>query len=208
MTVSPGLRERKNARTREAIERAALELALEQGYDATTVDEIAARAEVAPRTVYVRYATKDAIVFGDPEASSSRFEGFLSGFEAFVDDAEGDLLDRLLAYIRATTERAAAGPELDRLRRRAVLEDPYLRRMMRGYYERLEQAIATRLANEIRVPADDSGPRVFAAAVVGLLIEVAQRAAVNPDGSDAFAASAGALSFLRAGLEGLRTAST
>src|SRR4051794_22373309 len=64
MTVSPGLRERKNARTREAIERAALELALEQGYDATTVDEIAARAEVAPRTVYVRYATKDAIVFG------------------------------------------------------------------------------------------------------------------------------------------------
>ena len=45
---SPGLRERKNARTRDAIERAAAELALEQGFDHTTVDQIADRAEVAP----------------------------------------------------------------------------------------------------------------------------------------------------------------
>ena len=69
MTAPPGLRERKNARTREAIERAAYELTLEQGYERTTVAEIAERADVAPRTVFTRYPTKDAIIFGRSDAS-------------------------------------------------------------------------------------------------------------------------------------------
>ena len=46
MTPQPGLRERKKQQTREAIERAANELFLERGYQATTLPDIAEAADV------------------------------------------------------------------------------------------------------------------------------------------------------------------
>ena len=56
-----GLRERSKARRREAIVRAAMELFAERGYDATTVADIAAAAEVAPRTVAMYFPSKQDI---------------------------------------------------------------------------------------------------------------------------------------------------
>lgn len=47
----PGLRERKKTRTREAIRAATYGLIRQQGYEATTVEQIAERAEVSPSTV-------------------------------------------------------------------------------------------------------------------------------------------------------------
>src|SRR4051812_7896812 len=202
MTSNVGLRERKSTRTREAIERAALELALEQGFDRTTVDQIAARADVSPRTVFVRYPTKDAIVFGDPEASAAGFERWLAGFEEWLDDADGDLVDRLVDFVGARTEAARELSELEQLRRRALLADPYLRRRLRGLLDTAEQAIAARLAKSLGLRQDDSGPKVFAAAIVGLLLAMANDAVAGSDGD-----SAGGLSFVRAGLEALQAGS-
>src|SRR3954469_21485935 len=116
MTSNVGLRERKSTRTREAIERAALELALEQGFDRTTVDQIAARADVSPRTVYVRYPTKDSIVFGPADQSLANFDTWLARFQEWFDHAEGDLVDRLLAYVRVRAQAASAYDELEQLK--------------------------------------------------------------------------------------------
>jgi AcrR family transcriptional regulator len=63
--LEPGLRERKKIRTRLAIEDVALSLFEEQGYEATTVEEIAARAEVSTTTFFRYYPTKAEILLGD-----------------------------------------------------------------------------------------------------------------------------------------------
>lgn len=55
-----GLREMKAQRTRAAISSAALELFESQGYDATTMEQIAEKAEIAPTTLYRYYPTKDS----------------------------------------------------------------------------------------------------------------------------------------------------
>ncbi len=57
-----GLRERKKQQTREKIARVALELFAERGYDETTLAEIAEAAEVAPRTIFAYFDSKDDIL--------------------------------------------------------------------------------------------------------------------------------------------------
>jgi AcrR family transcriptional regulator len=55
-----GLRERKKLRTRAILIDAAMDLCLRNGYENTTVEQIAAAADVSPRTFSRYFATKDA----------------------------------------------------------------------------------------------------------------------------------------------------
>lgn len=60
-----GLRERKKARTRAAIQDAALRLYQKQGYEATTTEQIAEAAEVSPSTLFRYFPTKAETVLYD-----------------------------------------------------------------------------------------------------------------------------------------------
>jgi AcrR family transcriptional regulator len=60
-----GLRERKKLKTRRAIRSAAFGLFRAQGYEATTVDQIAAAAEVSPSTFFRYFPTKEDLVISD-----------------------------------------------------------------------------------------------------------------------------------------------
>jgi AcrR family transcriptional regulator len=62
-----GLRELKKTRTRQAVQRAAMRLFDEQGYAATTVEQIAFAAEISTATFYRYYCDKQDVVFGDDD---------------------------------------------------------------------------------------------------------------------------------------------
>jgi AcrR family transcriptional regulator len=93
-TRPTGLRERKKARTRQALTEAALRLCLQRGFDAVTVAEIADAADVSVTTLFSYFPNKEALLFDLEEQIDA-------GLTAAVRDrpAEQDPLGAIRAYL-------------------------------------------------------------------------------------------------------------
>lgn len=195
-TVEPGLRERKKARTRNAIVRAALELTLERGFAAATIQQIAERAEVAPRTVSLYFPHKDDIVFGGGDAAIDRLVGRLA-------TGDGDLVARIRTWLTDEAEHMGED-DLELLYARSVAADEHLRTRERVLLENAEARIAAAVADELGEPSGGMGPRTFAAATLAVLLSVRDAVIAGTSEADAEAELERGLAFLVGGLAALR----
>lgn len=164
--AAAGLRERKKARTRRAIQDHALRLFAEHGYDNTTVERIAAAAEVSPSTFFRYFPTKEDLLLRD------EYDPLLA--EAFrAQPPHLPPLAALRAAFRAVTEEAGdADLESALLRVRLAMSVPAARaRTLENLLSMMD--VLAGVAAE-RTGADPRGPavRVFAGSVLGALLPV------------------------------------
>jgi AcrR family transcriptional regulator len=159
-----GLRERKKARTRAAIREHALRLFRENGYQRTTVEQIAAAAEVSPSTFFRYYPTKEDVVLQDDmdtrmiEALERQPAGLspLGAVRAAIRAAFGSYSEAELETMSETIALSLTVPEV-----RARATDEFARSI--GV---LGQALAKRAGR----PADDLAVRTAAGAIIGVVM--------------------------------------
>ncbi|MCO5992723.1 acyl-CoA-like ligand-binding transcription factor [Actinoallomurus rhizosphaericola] len=172
-----GLRERKKLKTRRSIQEHALRLFQDQGYDATTVEQIAEAAEVSPSTFFRYFPTKEDTVLTD-EYDPFILEAFraqppeLSPAEA-LRNVLHDLIGDMLASDRQRI--------LDRSR--LMLAVPALRARQWEQTRETQDRIVEALADRLGRPAGDFELRAFGAAVIAVW-ETAILAWVEDDGED------------------------
>ncbi|GAA0931324.1 helix-turn-helix domain-containing protein [Nonomuraea longicatena] len=120
-----GLRERKKVRTRHALIEAALRLFTEKGYEQTTLAEIAAEADISPRTFFSYFDSKEDVLFFDAEARLRRAQAVLAGRRP--GEPVADLLSRMVSdSMEFTIEDNDLHLSLDTQRTRLVLAAPAL----------------------------------------------------------------------------------
>ncbi|MEV4017300.1 TetR/AcrR family transcriptional regulator [Nonomuraea angiospora] len=121
-----GHRERKKVRTRRALLEAAVRLFSEQGYEQTTIAEIAAAADVAPRTFFAYFASKEDVLFLQAEDRWQVMLDVIAGRKP--GEPLGDLLSRMFeALVRSLAEDDELDFSLSPLRTRLVFTEPALR---------------------------------------------------------------------------------
>lgn len=166
------LRESKKRRTRAAIQRAALELAERQGYARTTVEQIAAAAEVSPATFFRYFPTKEAaLVFDEYDEllreAGERIPHGLSPLRT-IHHVFRAAFEPMGADIQAGTPYTK---EMAR-RMRVVRSEPALRAAMRDMQEKAKEELSVVLASMTGRPADDLEVRVTVAAALAVASEV------------------------------------
>jgi AcrR family transcriptional regulator len=107
---------------RRELAAAAMELFATKGYEATTVDEIAARAGVARRTFFRHFRSKEEAIFPDHDDTLVRAEAVLNAAPAHEHP-----LDTVCRGIKEVMKMYAARPEISVARYKLTREVPTLR---------------------------------------------------------------------------------
>jgi AcrR family transcriptional regulator len=165
MKATVGLRERKKQRTREAIVEAAFELFAERGFDGTTIAEIADAADIAPRTFFSYFPSKDDVVFHDFEEKHAMVASWLHDREPGV-----NTIDALRAGIASSMgEVDPAGLREKRLRKRLVRENESLAAHSEHLKGKFAELLAEAVAQDLGGAPGDLRPRLVAAAAAAAM---------------------------------------
>ncbi len=194
MEATPGLRERKKQRTRERIVEEAFELFDQRGFDGTTIADIADAADIAPRTFFSYFPSKDDVVFYDFEATHATVASWLrerqpgtntiDALRAGIEDGEGEL--------------GAESLREKRLRKRLVRENESLAAHSQHLMGKFADLIAEAAAQDLGDEPGDLRPRLVGAAATAAIGVIDENAEHSLETLDSL------LVFLRGGLEALQ----
>ncbi|ACZ83323.1 TetR family transcriptional regulator [Streptosporangium roseum] len=173
------LRERKKARAQASIQREAMRLFAENGYEATTVDEISEAAEVSRATFFRYFPTKADLVLHDIAD--------LMVIDALPEHLDGtNLIGALRGAVTTLVDTATAEQhELNRQREELLCSVPDLRARVPGHIAAALPLLTEALARRLGRPTDDLHLLTVSGAVIGVAI-AAWNAAAN-DLSEGFA---------------------
>jgi AcrR family transcriptional regulator len=153
-----GLRERKKQKTRESIQRTALRLFEKQGYEETTIEQIAAAAEISPSTFFNYFPTKEDVVLYDAYDPMA--------IRMFLERPKNEPLNvglrRVLEGLAVTFQR---DEQMILARGRLFMEVPELRARIWDEVERTQVMLAQMLAERTGRRPDDFELRVTARVV-------------------------------------------
>lgn len=169
-----GLRERKKAQTRAAIQTHALRLIREQGYDATTIEQIINAAEVSESTFFRYFPTKEDVVLQDD------FDPLI--IQAFKSQPpEVPPIQALRAAFGTVLSSLSSEQRAEQRERIAlVLSAPSLRAAMLDQFSQVMQLLADAIAERASRRPDDFAVRTVAGAVIGAAMAVLAAMADNP----------------------------
>jgi AcrR family transcriptional regulator len=157
-----GLRERKRQQTRERLTRAAMALFLERGFEATTLDDIAAAADISRRSFFHYFASKEDVVFAWQEESTAALIAAVAARpsdESMLTAAE----NAITAMVRQLEPGEAIA--MARLKR----DNPALQARDQVKYEKLERALAEALGKRAGHKAEKLQARLVAMIATGAM---------------------------------------
>ncbi len=164
-----GLRETKMERTRRFIADTAFDLFVEHGYDHTTIEQIAAAAEVGTRTLYRYYSTKEALVVSFVD------NGLNTAMAAFLAQPDDMPLPEALYAVVGSVEQTIAENSARLL---ALYEIIFETTGLRAALADLDWRWRQRLAEEILRRSGEPGNALFAALaaantmnVIGVIVQ-------------------------------------
>jgi AcrR family transcriptional regulator len=196
-----GLRERKKQQTRDTIARVALQLFAERGYDETTLADIAEAADVAPRTIFAYFESKEDILLCHEGTFLDELKRRLDQRPSGTTTVDG--LREFLGRMESPDEEA-------KLRKEVIMANPALQAKMRARHGQLEPMLAESIARDLGAEPDDLRPLLIAASMTAAFTSVRDRFFEAESGDEpitheqSMAILDEVLEFLRGGLEALQ----
>jgi AcrR family transcriptional regulator len=171
------LRDRKRARTRQALVEAATELFERVGYDETTVADIAAAADIGTRTFFSYFARKEELLFPESDARvRAAVEAIASRTE---DDGPAEVLLRALHKVGDDNDDMVS--RLAALRLRLVRTVPAVRGRALQIQVDAQREIARHLAAAFPDRLDEVSAAALTGAFVGAVTGALQVLLHDPD---------------------------
>jgi AcrR family transcriptional regulator len=182
LAAALGLRERKKQRTKDALIEAAFELFSRNGFDATTVEEIAEAVEISPRTFFRYFGTKEDCVLSMLDDQQAAME------QAFLDrPAHEPVLTALRHAMVAVARASETGSGFDPIRfacmRELARANPSVAAKSVQHGAEKMDTLAAAIGGRMGVdPAEDPRPHLVAA-IVAATVPLAIRTwgAAEPD---------------------------
>ena len=193
----PGLRERRKKLTAAELEAAALRLFGERGFDAVTVDDIAAEADVSRRTFFRYFASKEDVLLADHFVQLARLREAMA-----ARPPDETILTALRNALLSLTGDFEDRKEMVILRGRIMRETPSLQARSLVHQRAWEDAMQEMVADRLGVdPAVDLRPGVVAATALAAMRVAFTNWLTNGATDDLIAMTTEALDLLDGGLQ-------